>query len=210
MGLFNNLRTFLTEPIFDGVRSGILSEVNKPKRSPDMRDESVGAFISRRFGSALADNIVSAVFHGIYAGDIYKLSARSIVPVLWHMEEKYGSLMRGFLEASFGGERPVSIADLQMDTENSSSLCKGRQLKKQMGDVSLYAFKDGLGELVNKLSEEIAKAPNVTISTNRKVHRVRKHSQQANVIEVRTCVYLIVTALIRREDNNVANGTESF
>jgi protoporphyrinogen/coproporphyrinogen III oxidase len=65
---------------------GILSEPTKPGRDPSIKDESVGDFLTRRFGSAIADNFASAVIHGIYAGDIYKLSVRTAMPLLSHLE----------------------------------------------------------------------------------------------------------------------------
>jgi protoporphyrinogen/coproporphyrinogen III oxidase len=67
---------------------GILGEPTKPGRDPGTKDESVGDFLTRRFGSAVADNFASAVIHGIYAGDIYKLSVRTAMPLLSHLESR--------------------------------------------------------------------------------------------------------------------------
>ena len=183
-GFIGNLRTFFNEPIFNGVRVGLLSEVNKPKRSSEVQDESVGDFISRRFGRELADNVVSAVFHGIYAGDIYKLSARSIIPTLWHTEAKHTSLMRGLLEQSFGGELPFSNADVETEMDSVRPLTRGKEMRKGMGSISLYTLQDGLGELVSRLAREIGKAPNVTVSSDTGVQAIRKHPNQA-ALEVR-------------------------
>ncbi|KPI39917.1 Protoporphyrinogen oxidase [Cyphellophora attinorum] len=84
--LWNNIRSFITEPIWRGVFMGMLSEPTKPGRDPELKDESVGEFLTRRFGSAVADNFASAVIHGIYAGDIYKLSVHTAMPLLSHLE----------------------------------------------------------------------------------------------------------------------------
>lgn len=81
--LFHSVRT---ESIWDGVLKGIYNEIMVHIRSPTLRDESVGDFLTRRFGAAVADNFASAVLHGIYAGDIYKMSVRTILPALWHAE----------------------------------------------------------------------------------------------------------------------------
>ena len=63
---------------------GILLSVFKEcfREKTDLRDESIHDFISRRFNSSVADNIVSAMVHGIYAGDSHKLSVK--VCILFH------------------------------------------------------------------------------------------------------------------------------
>ena len=87
-------------------------QTTKPQRPGHLQDESVGSFLTRRFGSALADNVVSAIFHGIYAGDIYKLSARAIVPSLWATEIRNQSIIKGLLEQAFGRMQPIAKSDL--------------------------------------------------------------------------------------------------
>ena len=83
-GLFSRLSTIaeglwtlLREPIFSSALSSILAEFAvKPRRS-NLADESVGGFLERRFGKAITENLASAVYHGIYAGDIYETIAGS-------------------------------------------------------------------------------------------------------------------------------------
>ena len=67
-------------PIFEGVLSDLVNEWRVP-RSKSLAyfhgDESVHDFFSRRLGPRIADTFVSAIIHGIYAGDSRHLSVKS-------------------------------------------------------------------------------------------------------------------------------------
>ena len=68
-------------------------------------DESMEAFLTRRLGSNGAKRLAGPLLSGIYAGDIKELSMSATFPQLVELEQKYGSLIRGFLalELSRGG-----------------------------------------------------------------------------------------------------------
>ncbi|KAI3402699.2 HEM14 [Candida oxycetoniae] len=58
-------------------------------------DETVEQFFKRRLGSTvLTDNVISAIMHGIYAGDVGKLSVKSVLPDLKDMELESGSIAK--------------------------------------------------------------------------------------------------------------------
>lgn len=62
------------------------------------RDESLGAFISRRLGREAYENLIEPLMSGIYAGDGDALSLASTFPYLRDLELKYSSLARGALK----------------------------------------------------------------------------------------------------------------
>ncbi|MEX0591970.1 MAG: protoporphyrinogen oxidase [Nitriliruptoraceae bacterium] len=62
-------------------------------------DISVGELVSRRFGRAVADRLVDPLLAGVYAGDLFDLSARATVPQLWHAATT-GSIRRHFKRQS--------------------------------------------------------------------------------------------------------------
>lgn len=68
-------------------------------------DESIHSFVSRRLGKELADIAVDSLCRGVFAGDCRKLSVRSCFPVLYHAEQRRGSLTLGMLLGS--GPAPV-------------------------------------------------------------------------------------------------------
>ena len=71
------------------------AEVAVPARR-DGADESIGAFIGRRFGAEARTYLAEPLLAGIHAGDVDRLSARSLFPRLVEAEETHGSLLRAF------------------------------------------------------------------------------------------------------------------
>ena len=174
MPLLSNITNLLSEPIFKGAVSGAFFEYMKwrPKRPDDLKDESIGSFISRRFGSALANNVVSAVIHGIYAGDIYKLSARTILPGAWQSESERGSVLEGQLYAATTGRRPVATDDVEIIKDFNSQLAMSDTLEA-VKKSSVFTFKGGIGELADRLERKLLGSRNVQIHEKTQVNRVR-------------------------------------
>ena len=65
-----------------------------PRR--DTGDESIGAFIRRRFGDEAVDYLAEPLLAGIHAGDVDRLSIRALFPRLVEAEAAHGSLLRAF------------------------------------------------------------------------------------------------------------------
>lgn len=177
--LLQNLSNVLSEPIFKGTIPGALSEITKLRRSGDLQDESIGSFLTRRFGSALADNVVSAVYHGIYAGDIYKLSARAILPSLWAIEWRNNSIIKGLLEQAFGGMHPIATSDLDMTKTLESQPIMSDKLEA-VKKSSVFTFKGGIGELADRLEAKLDESDNVLILEKTDVRRIKLRSSPGN------------------------------
>lgn len=71
-----------------------LAEVFVPRRQ-GTGDESMGSFVTRRFGPELLDRLAAPMLAGIYAGDTHGMSLQATFPQFLTLEEKYGSLIRG-------------------------------------------------------------------------------------------------------------------
>jgi oxygen-dependent protoporphyrinogen oxidase len=65
-----------------------------PKR--DEVDESIGDFMRRRFGEEAATYLAEPLLAGIHAGDVDRLSVRSLFPRFVEAERAHGSLLRAF------------------------------------------------------------------------------------------------------------------
>jgi oxygen-dependent protoporphyrinogen oxidase len=77
-------------------------------------DESVGAFFRRRFGAEAADLIAQPLLGGIHAGDIDRLSMRSLFPRLLDAERRHGTVMPGGEErGASGAERASAFSSLR-------------------------------------------------------------------------------------------------
>jgi protoporphyrinogen/coproporphyrinogen III oxidase len=161
------------EPVFQGLLLAIWTELRSPRRPPELEDESVGSLLKRRFGTAnIGDNIVSAVFHGIYAGDIYQLSAKSLLSKVWYMDGRYGSLLRGTVGDIFQRRLllPTRDVSLLMDSAGRTKpLGKSKDLR--FGDV--YTFENGISSLSERLESLLARNPKVQIKIKHKIEKLQ-------------------------------------
>jgi protoporphyrinogen/coproporphyrinogen III oxidase len=102
----------LSPPAF--IASSLFSPVTKlsilrdilGRSSPPKNEESVAAFIRRKFSCELLDKLVGPFVSGIYAGDPEKLSLQSAFPQLYEAEKAAGSVIRGLLFSA--KKRPAS------------------------------------------------------------------------------------------------------
>ncbi len=68
------------------------------KTSPPETDESIAAFVRRKFSAQLLDRLVGPFISGIYAGDPEQLSLRAAFPKLYQAEKAAASVIRGGLK----------------------------------------------------------------------------------------------------------------
>jgi len=70
------------------------------KSVPPDADESVAAFVRRKFSPQLLDRLVGPFVSGVYAGDPERLSLRSAFPSVHEAEKSAGSITRGLFRAA--------------------------------------------------------------------------------------------------------------
>ncbi|KAK7743688.1 oxygen-dependent protoporphyrinogen oxidase [Diatrype stigma] len=133
-------------------------------------DESVGAFLTRAFGGGdeprndkPVHNLVSAMLHGIYGGDVWRLSARhTIFDRLW-----YGTVAPRPPGQVWMPRKDLFLLYELMDGGEGLSDNATEIVRLAEGAVddgwSLLAFEDGLGTLVRALVRDLEKRPNITI-----------------------------------------------
>jgi oxygen-dependent protoporphyrinogen oxidase len=70
-----------------------------PKKvAPDeFNDETLESFVVRRMGRECLDRLAEPLVGGVHASDPSKMSLAATFPRLLEMEQKYGSLMKGFI-----------------------------------------------------------------------------------------------------------------
>jgi oxygen-dependent protoporphyrinogen oxidase len=86
-------------------KARMAAELFVPRRRDDA-DESIGAFMTRRFGAEATTYLAEPLLAGIHAGDVDRLSVRALFPRFVEDETKYGSLLRAFRRQS--GRKPSS------------------------------------------------------------------------------------------------------
>jgi protoporphyrinogen/coproporphyrinogen III oxidase len=91
--------SLLTTPLFSGATKWrLFTEMFRASRPP-AQDESIAAFVRRKFGDELLERLVAPFVSGVYAGDPEKLSLRASFPKVHEFEEKYGSVLRGAMKS---------------------------------------------------------------------------------------------------------------
>ena len=89
----------LTTPLFSaGTKWRLLTEILRHTQPP-AEDESIAAFVRRKFGDELLNRFVAPFVSGVYAGDPERLSLRAAFPKLHEFETQYGSVLRGAMKS---------------------------------------------------------------------------------------------------------------
>ncbi len=103
------LKIMLSKFLSPGAKLKIIRELFK--KPIDLENPTVSEFFHYHFGSEITRNVISAVFSGIYAGDIEKMEMRSVMAKIYDMEQEKGSLIRALVANAKGskGRRIVGV-----------------------------------------------------------------------------------------------------
>ncbi|KAI0433587.1 hypothetical protein F5Y09DRAFT_328819 [Xylaria sp. FL1042] len=187
------IRSYLTEPIWSGGLRALYNfwvSYNKALNPYDKRDtgievpedESVAQFLTRILkDDRIVKNVVSGVMHGIYGGDINKLSAKhTILEHLWH------SFRKPLPPDS--GLSWMNKADtfLLADMMSSINRLKIIELADSAVDWKLLAFKDGLISLVKGLEKDLKVRSHVTIKYGEPVTSLKHENAKILVTTPKT------------------------
>ncbi|KAF2011910.1 Protoporphyrinogen oxidase [Aaosphaeria arxii CBS 175.79] len=164
--------------ILDGAWNIAFESWAKP-RPRNLRDESVGDFLSRRVDKRIANNIVSAVFHGIYAGDIYQLSARTLLQLPWKLEGMHGSVGRGLFRVngeSDSGQMVIPWSAHAWDQYRAmkDELDLPEDLLRELSRQSTFTFKEGLQQLPRAIEQSLRQNEQVDFAMGTNVKGVEK------------------------------------
>jgi len=97
---------FLTTGLFSfRAKLRLLAEPFRPRRSPEIPDESVADFVRRRLGPEVLDYAVAPFVGGVFAGRPDNLSVRHAFGRLAEMEDEHGSLLWAGLRSALNGSQ---------------------------------------------------------------------------------------------------------
>lgn len=119
------------------------------KSAPPEADESVAAFVRRKFSDQLLDRLVGPFVSGVYAGDPEKLSIRSAFPQLHEAEKAAGSIVRGMMRLAKNKKEPREHATLNTFREGNETLVRalasriGARLLTKTAAANIYQQNDG-------------------------------------------------------------------
>jgi oxygen-dependent protoporphyrinogen oxidase len=105
---------FFASSLFNaGTKWSVLRDLLGTSQPPE-HDESVAAFVLRKFSAELLEKLVGPFVSGIYAGDPEQLSLRAAFPTLHEAEKSAGSVFRGMMRAAkakkSSRERPALLS----------------------------------------------------------------------------------------------------
>lgn len=158
MGVPKEDKAILETEIF--TEEGKKRALAEPKieKGEAVEEQSLGAFMRRRFGDEAVNRLISPMLSGIHSGDIDEMSLMATYPNFYRLEQKYGSVMKG-LQASFPQPAPSNKT-------------------KKVGGM-FFTFKDGLETIVHRLEDELAED---VVSLGTKVEQIEKKTQGYDVI----------------------------
>ena len=126
------LASTLLNPI---SRWKIASEPFK-KSQPPSEEESIAAFVRRKFGNEILEYLVAPFVSGVYAGDPEKLSLKAAFPTLDEWERRYGSVVRGVIKSRSPKERRTAAPPLCSFPHGVASL--PRAMAAKLGEAMRY------------------------------------------------------------------------
>jgi oxygen-dependent protoporphyrinogen oxidase len=141
------------------IRMGM--ELLHPPHAKD-EDESVAALVERHYGAEAVDRLADPLLSGIYGGDATQLSARTVLPRLVEMEQKYGSLTRGMLAAH----------------KKMRAAMKNSAMPKRPAPAIFTALRGGMQQLVDALAVRIDAA---SIRSNAPVSGIMRSGERWRV-----------------------------
>lgn len=195
--IMDGLKTVMKEPVFETLATSLLFESVKPPRTADQwaEDESVADFISRRFSPEIADNLASAMMHGIYAGDIDKLSAQALLGRLRDMEDTgiLKTMITNALTRTKSGLMDHSLCfhamlDSKMNYPDRMKRPGGSEinlwplvdlLQKQS---ATFSFKGGLQQLTDAMTASLKQSNKVRIFTETPVQNMKRLKNSDDII----------------------------
>ncbi|KAJ5164518.1 uncharacterized protein N7500_006348 [Penicillium coprophilum] len=179
---FDRFVNTMKEPLFNKFISGIVKDIFAPSRHPTewAKDESVADFIGRRFGPNVADNLVSAVYHGVYAGDIDRLSAQTLLGSIRNLEGGIGGIdgfVSGGVTASLISRSISKTKTRNMDDFMAiDAITAGPELVRRQQDLevlaagaSTFTFKRGVGQLIEALIASLEASGKVSFRMNTEI-----------------------------------------
>jgi protoporphyrinogen/coproporphyrinogen III oxidase len=151
------------------------------KSQPPREEESVAAFVRRKFGHEILEYLVAPFVSGVYAGDPEKLSLKAAFPTLDEWEREYGSVLRGAMKSRPAKEQRTGAPPLCSFTHGVATF--PRAMATKLGNALKYETRV---VAVNFSAQPSAVA---AVCDIRVVHNGQERPASANAVVVATPAY---------------------
>lgn len=113
---------FMKSALFGlGTKFSVLKDV-LGRSTPPEGEESLAAFVRRKFSAEMLEKLVGPFVSGIYAGDPEKLGLRSAFPQIYEAEKSAGSVVKGLMRAGKKERTPGDKPSLQSFRDGNQTL----------------------------------------------------------------------------------------
>ena len=119
---------FLCSSLFSGSAKFRLLKEPFIDAAPEIQEENLADFVTRRLGQEFLDYAVNPFVAGVYAGDPHQLSVKHAFPKLYNLEQRYGSLIRGQF---MGARERKKRAEVSKQSAKKFSFDEGLQVLPQ-------------------------------------------------------------------------------
>ncbi len=162
----------LKEPIYEGMPSFIWNMLRGSGEVPSFDDVSIGEEFLRRGGRREpVDNMISAMCHGIYGGDVWKLSAESSIFAAAFMNQRLKYSYSSPWEKWRNPRVPMLAQDHDLLKQAGLNIQVLNWLEHSK-EIKSFNFGQGFGVLTNAVVAKLQANPNVKF-VNERVTEVR-------------------------------------
>jgi protoporphyrinogen/coproporphyrinogen III oxidase len=155
------------------------------KSQPPTEEESVAAFVRRKFGHEILEYLVAPFVSGVYAGDPEKLSLKAAFPTLDEWERQYGSVLRGAMKSRPPKEKRTAAPTLCSFAHGVAAL--PRAMAAKLGDALHYEARAVSVDFARQPGALAAAAPACEI---RIVQNDQEQPVNANAVVIATPAYI--------------------
>lgn len=185
---WTNLRTVWEEPVFRGLFRTIWKSYwavprdRVGQQSAGDDDESVADLVSRIATRDIADNLASAMAHGIYAGDVDQLSAAALMGALRDMTYKDGFAAHVLALAT--NRLKIHPLDPQMAFQSVARQRParfGQKLKEAVGNAPIMTLRNGISQLADGLGAALQSSNKVSLLTSTEVSAISREQNSSDL-----------------------------
>ena len=162
LGIPTRVGPFVSTRLFSWLgKLRMAAELFVPARR-DEGDESIGSFMTRRFGREATTYLAEPLLAGIHAGDVDRLSIRALFPRFVEAERTHGSLLKAFRS----NPNSASPANPESQIPNPGK-----------GNGAFKSLPGGLSELIRAL---VSVLPSGSICLNSTVSQITEQREHGS------------------------------
>ncbi|ODM91697.1 Protoporphyrinogen oxidase [Orchesella cincta] len=154
-----------TEPFKGPLFWSILRDLVKFRKKGS--DDSIYNFMSRRFGSEIADYLADPLIRGVCAGDAKKISVKFLMKEMFEHEQNYGSVVLGHFLSKFR-KQPCTLSE-----DDKTIGFSNVALASLSGNWSIWSLEQGLEMLPKALEDYLVTKNNIQLLKSVDVDRLR-------------------------------------